>query len=418
MVHCDVCGRQVDFPFRCNYCGGLFCGEHRLPESHRCLNLPREAPYHVREGMPQRTYNPPIIRDRHKRHRGRRSRGGRGDYERKKFSRKQALVVVLTGSLLVMALFLLVMFSQLSPPPFVSPVQSQSPSITPRTASPIPTIAPSATPIAQNQEAFANYALSLINTDRQQHGLQNVSLSSINSGQLHAEEMLKKSYFSHWDTNGYKPHMRYTLAGGQGAVAENIAWQGLTGNIFGIDVKSTLKDMQWSMMYDDASSNWGHKDNILNPLHNKVSIGIAYDNHNVYFVQDFEDDYVTWNTLSVNSNQVTMQGTIQKQGLTIQSVSIFYDKPTSLTVAQLDNSPYNGGYDPGTYVGMALPQNWQATGAITIPADSWNQNGVSFQISFSLSQAIAAYGKGVYTLYVQTGPSTADSLTTYSVWIN
>ena len=41
MVHCDKCGRDIDMPFRCNYCGGYFCSEHRLPEFHGCTGLHR-----------------------------------------------------------------------------------------------------------------------------------------------------------------------------------------------------------------------------------------------------------------------------------------------------------------------------------------------------------------------------------------
>ena len=84
------------------------------------------------------------------------------------------------------------------------------------------TTEPQATPNTDTYSDLVNYALSLINSDRQSNGLQNVSLSSIDSAQLHAEDMLKNGYFSHWDMNGYKPYMRYTLAGGQGAVAENM----------------------------------------------------------------------------------------------------------------------------------------------------------------------------------------------------
>lgn len=43
MVQCDKCSKDVDMPFRCNYCGGYFCSEHRLPEFHDCLGLDREA---------------------------------------------------------------------------------------------------------------------------------------------------------------------------------------------------------------------------------------------------------------------------------------------------------------------------------------------------------------------------------------
>jgi uncharacterized protein YkwD len=276
-------------------------------------------------------------------------------------------------------------------------------------------------PQTPTHDELVEYALSLINSDRQQNGFQNVTLSSIDSGQLHAEDMLKNGYFSHWDMNDYKPYMRYTLAGGQGAVAENCATQ--LGSYS--DLKTALKQMEYSMMYDDAASDWGHKDNILNPLHNEVSIGIAYDNNNVYFVEDFENDYVSWSIRNVDNNQVTMQGTIQEQGLTIKSIDVFYDNPSPLTVSQLENPPYQGGYDTGTYVATVVPPapsgqyyDWSGISVTGIVADNWNQNGNTFQISFSLSQAVAVYGNGVYTLYMDTGTSTADSLTTYSVWIN
>lgn len=41
MARCDYCGREVDLPFRCRYCGGLYCSEHRLPEAHGCTGLYR-----------------------------------------------------------------------------------------------------------------------------------------------------------------------------------------------------------------------------------------------------------------------------------------------------------------------------------------------------------------------------------------
>ncbi|MCD6360731.1 MAG: site-2 protease family protein [Armatimonadetes bacterium] len=36
MVKCDYCGKDEYLPFRCKYCGGYFCSEHRLPEMHNC----------------------------------------------------------------------------------------------------------------------------------------------------------------------------------------------------------------------------------------------------------------------------------------------------------------------------------------------------------------------------------------------
>jgi membrane associated rhomboid family serine protease len=39
VARCDVCGEEVTLPFRCKYCGGNFCTEHRLPENHDCDGL-------------------------------------------------------------------------------------------------------------------------------------------------------------------------------------------------------------------------------------------------------------------------------------------------------------------------------------------------------------------------------------------
>ncbi|MDG7010856.1 MAG: hypothetical protein JRN57_01925 [Nitrososphaerota archaeon] len=35
-MHCEFCGKDESLPFVCNYCGGVFCGDHRLPEAHQC----------------------------------------------------------------------------------------------------------------------------------------------------------------------------------------------------------------------------------------------------------------------------------------------------------------------------------------------------------------------------------------------
>ncbi len=264
-----------------------------------------------------------------------------------------------------------------------------------------------------SHQELVNYALSLINKDRLDHGLSNVSLSSVESGQEHAQDMLEHNYLSHWDTDGYKPYMRYTLAGGQGAVAENCAWQYSSGSL---DVNEVIKDLEWSMVYDDADSNWGHRDNILDPFHNRVSIGIAYDNHNVHYVQDFEDDYIEWSTfMDINSeSEVTLSGSFRVRQLSIESINIFYDAyPTNLTSDQL-NSFYSGSYSQGTFVGMALPPNYYSVEGITITAQKWMQTDTHFQIRFDLSQAFDAYDKGIYTLYLQSDSESYHYLTSYS----
>lgn len=261
-------------------------------------------------------------------------------------------------------------------------------------------------------EELVDYALILINNDRIDFGLENVTLNEINSAQLHADNMLQNNFFSHWDIDGYKPYMRYTLAGGTGSVSENCAVMYTSGLI---DAKEVLKELEWQMMYNDSESDWGHKDNILTHFHNKVSIGISYDDNNLYLVQDFENDYVDWDILTVSGNEVHMKGTMVDKDLSIEHVSIFYDNPMQLTPEQLEKPPYSGSYDQGTYVGLVLPSGWQAREGITITSGVWFQTGNSFEIKFTISEAPITHGEGVYTLYLQTNLEN-NSLVSYSIW--
>ncbi|MHA1265795.1 MAG: AN1-type zinc finger domain-containing protein [Candidatus Helarchaeota archaeon] len=48
MTKCVKCGKEIYMPFICNYCGGAFCSDHRLPENHNCKNIGRASSPHVR----------------------------------------------------------------------------------------------------------------------------------------------------------------------------------------------------------------------------------------------------------------------------------------------------------------------------------------------------------------------------------
>jgi Zn-dependent protease len=38
-MNCDKCQKEVFLPFRCQFCGGYFCSDHRLPENHECPQI-------------------------------------------------------------------------------------------------------------------------------------------------------------------------------------------------------------------------------------------------------------------------------------------------------------------------------------------------------------------------------------------
>jgi hypothetical protein len=265
--------------------------------------------------------------------------------------------------------------------------------------------------------SLVDFALELINEDRRVYNLTNVTLSSIKCAQQHAVDMLNNHYFSHWNTYGFKPYMRYTLAGGKGSVVENIAWQsGNTVNDLN-GVKDALKKLEWQMMNNDASSNWGHRENILEPEHNKVSIGIACDAYNVYFVEDFEQDYVNFSQFQVNQGNVTLEVYLPKKEVQIRTIGVFFDKLKNLTSQELCSPPFNGLYDPGKIVAQVLPENYHACGTKSIIAPDWTQSNDVFKVSFSLQDITTIYGKGVYTIYLLSQSSIKNALANISIWV-
>ncbi len=281
---------------------------------------------------------------------------------------------------------------------------------------------------SQNQENYSQlqqYALTLINQDRAKYGLQSVTLSGEPSGLQHANSMLQYDYFSHWDIYGMKPYMRYTALGGTGAVSENVAYQSASAcSLFGctgtIDPQQSIQAMEYSMMYNDSTCcNNGHRDNILNPNHNQVSIGIAYNGSAIYFTEDFIDNYINWgNSPGYAQDTVYLNGTLQS-GYTISQIEVSYD-PTvqGMSRSQLDNT---SDYGYGTAIaGVVQSPLYYYPNIQTIDASEYNVNGNQFTVSFNMQQLISQYGAGEYTVMVYLDNSTGGSFigSTYTLFLD
>jgi len=281
-------------------------------------------------------------------------------------------------------------------------------------------------PFPSDYATLQAYALKLINDDRASFGVGPVTLSSNQAGQQHADSMLTYGYFSHYDTQGYKPYMRYSLLGGRGADAENVAFiQDPSAHFSTTSVENAMKTLEHAMIYNDsACCNNGHRDNILGTLHNEVSIGIAYDTTHVYFDEEFENDYITLSFSVSSTNQVTMTGVPLQSSVTGKSNSIyiaFDSTPQPQTPAQLNNGPNE--YGPGTLIGGVLPPCNSLLNAcrqfngISVNADTWKFTSTQVDVSFSLQEFIRAYGSGVYTVYLITGSDTSSAITSISVFV-
>ncbi len=167
--------------------------------------------------------------------------------------------------------------------------------------------------------------------------------------------------------------------------------------------------------------------NILNPLHNVVSIGVAYSATAIYFDEEFENDYInalnfsTTGPSASNPYYVTMTG-VPLPGPTPNTIYIAVDNtPASETPATLNAGPHE--YGPGTLVGGVLPKSLlgdcgQFASGITVCADTWKYTSSQMDIEFSLKSFVNQYGAGVYTVYLVTGPSTGTAITSISIFVS
>ncbi len=285
-----------------------------------------------------------------------------------------------------------------------------------------------------NYDSMANSVLDSINRDRASLNLSPISLSSGLVGQQHANSMFYFNYYSHWDTQGYKPYMRYTLLGGGGEISENVAlsyctsWPARSVQVFPSTcteptLENALNNSEWQMVHNDlACCNNGHRDNVLNPFHNKVSLGIAYrtDTHQVYLVEDFENSYLNVRQPFLSSGSVTLSG-VMTRPLEPYSIAVVYDsKPSSLSPTQLAKMPHS--YDAGVPVGAVFAPcasgyscpPTTVDGGLAVYSTYWQYSSDNFNIQFDLSSFVQRHGSGVYTLYLFD--SSKNLLTSLSIF--
>ena len=188
------------------------------------------------------------------------------------------------------------------------------------------------------------YMLELINEERTKRGLQPVVLGDNVAVQLHAESALENCFSSHWDLDGLKPYMRYSLAGGYQSNAEN--GRGLDYCIKWSDWYSPIKSIKEEI--SDAMHSWmnspGHRKNILRSWHRKVNIGLAWNKYNFYAFQHFEGDYVEFDQPPIIEDGVLSLSGIMKNGVSFEEdldlgIQLYYDPPArSLTPGQLSRT--------------------------------------------------------------------------------
>jgi uncharacterized protein YkwD len=133
---------------------------------------------------------------------------------------------------------------------------------------------------SNNLGQLQQMALELANRDRAQHGrspLQPDPLLS-QAAQRHAEDMLRRNYFSHYSPEGSTPTDRFAALGGRRGAAENIMMaQG----------SSKVGYNRIAYFEDRWMNSSGHRQNLLNSEYGRFGYGIASSGGRIFAVQLF-----------------------------------------------------------------------------------------------------------------------------------
>ena len=188
-------------------------------------------------------------------------------------------------------------------------------------------------------------ALDLINQSRTEAGLQPVAWdpAAAQLAQSHAEDMLAGQFFSHWNRDGYGPDHRAALVAGMSdSVFENIHTYWLR---FDDGTPAPIED--WPQRILDAQQGFmdspGHRDNILDPAHTHVGVGVGYrpDTGELRVVQEFVNRYVDLDPLPAElavGDQATITGRLLANAAN-PVVNLAYEPfPQPMTAEQLNQT--------------------------------------------------------------------------------
>ncbi len=212
----------------------------------------------------------------------------------------------------------------------------------------------------------------------------------------HCREMLREGYTSHWNRAGWKPYMRYSQGGVTDHTSENIASMNSTGFEVSFDsVKAELTARHESLIGEEPPYDQ-HRQNILDPHHTHVGIGVAYSRAGLRMIQIFARRYVSLEPIPARqgpSASVQLKGKLLVPGYDLQAISVFYEPlPEEMSLAQL----------MGTY-SYALPAD-EKIYRTRLPSIMRYADGTRGSVDVrgrSFSQTISFPSrKGVYTLVV------------------
>jgi uncharacterized protein YkwD len=127
-------------------------------------------------------------------------------------------------------------------------------------------------------------ALDLANRDRSRYGSSTLRPDALltKAAQRHAEDMLRRNYFSHYSPEGKTPSDRFLAVGGRIGAAENIFMMRDSSLVNAPIGVNRLKFFERGWMQSP-----GHRRNLLDRRYGRFGFGLAVSGARIYAVQLF-----------------------------------------------------------------------------------------------------------------------------------
>jgi hypothetical protein len=266
------------------------------------------------------------------------------------------------------------------------------------------------------------YMLALVNSDRQAEGLQPVEFDDVatSAAQRHAEDMAKKGYRAHWGSDGSVPEQRYTEAGGEHLVFENVTCL-FDGKKRALDPNPTFSaeelEIAESTYMAEKPPNDGHRKNILTPTHNRLGVGLAKAKNlegeappPVCVAQEFVDVYGDYGELPKTARagqSITVSGSVESPA-EFGAVGIAHGPlPDELYASDLNST--------STYV-MPVPYATYLPKGFVTPKEVKVENG-RFSIQLKLDRGAGRYAVSVWARFPTSKKNQLDMVSLRTILV-
>ena len=396
---CYYCGREVDLPFRCPYCGLTFCSDHRLPEQHNCINMPKQRSWKIfREERTITMIKIPRVSksiEEKVQNFSHETKVQSISHKTKTTSIKKIVLVFSLMIIVAIIGFHYYGFPIVYRPNVKLPIQFNISQPKSKEPSSIATTESKIEVVPTKYEIINKTITSLfltLNKEREKYGLPKLKLMITGIAQFRAEDMINRSYFGHYDPEGYPPFYYYTKMGGVYSLQENVAeTRYIDGYVEISEIEKIAVSHILDMIYNDSLSNWGHRDSLLDPANNFVDIGLYWNSQRVVIVIHMIGRHVEWINPPSIENMTFIASGILDENVSFSSVIIYYHPPPQREFV------FRQYYEIGSPIAGVAPEPYYYPDIATWRPVHWDISSNKFDISFKIKPI---FGSGFYTIVI------------------